>query len=199
MALDTYWDKEPFSSVRDPVHQCGLIIGQTNWLLNPSYWFLHSYCANGPITKWSQWVQITPLVSHVNQAESGTDLVIGDRYSLCISLTYYYRYMCRSTIKGCSVLFTWSFAEKMPVASCFLLALREHLLLTQSGQREAELYLYYKNNTASLCLNCLHSFDLQAMLESQCFRLLFKEVQGIRFLARIWGAAEDFAGCPLPG
>lgn len=37
MALDIYWDKEPFSSVWDPVHQCRLIVGQTNWLLNMSY------------------------------------------------------------------------------------------------------------------------------------------------------------------
>lgn len=83
--------------------------------------------------------------------------------------------MCMPTTRSCSVLFTWSFVQKMHVASCFLLALCEYLLLTQSGQREAELYLSYKNNTAS-DLNGLHSFDPQVMLESQSFRLLFHEV-----------------------
>jgi len=50
MALDVYWDKEPFSSAWDPVHLCNLIVGQTNWLLNMDYWFL-----NFLLCRWSNY------------------------------------------------------------------------------------------------------------------------------------------------
>lgn len=130
---DISWDKEPFSSVWDPVHQGRFLGGQTNWFLNMTYWQLHFL-----LCKWSNYQTLSGYklhcqLSHLSRVGSVRDLATGERCTYSVYLLPVIIYIFRSNSRSCFVLLFSYLQRKICVASHVLLAFCKHLLLTQSG------------------------------------------------------------------